>query len=157
MDPAVVCCILNCNSRWFHYSTNGTKAVGMSHLWIYLQMQLHGMRHVVVMEDDPDFVPEFQMREALVPILQQLNDHYTAVMLGGCGFLHACDDQEHTKLELPWRQYKLFGPGYSHRCTSGYLLSQRGARMILQHIFNESLGVSGNCDTILHGVIDSGG
>jgi hypothetical protein len=136
MSREELCCVFDCKSLWFEYATEATKAVGLSHLWVYFTMYRLQLQHAIVMEDDPDLQPDFHL--ALRPAALRLPPNYTMAMLGGCMGLHACSDGPTVgTFESGGTEYRLFGPGLDARCSSGYMVSLHGAEGLLRHLFQK--------------------
>jgi hypothetical protein len=101
----------------------GRAANAMQHLKIYQEMLKRGQKSALVLEDDIAFRPEFV--GALQAFFNEVPNDYDLVFVGGCRAKHAPNPNSERVAE---HVYKVS----EHRCASCYVISERGARAVLE-------------------------
>lgn len=134
----------------------GVASSVMKTLWIYQEMLRSKQELALVIEDDARFnFDEEDISNRIHDLLHQgLPEDFTTVMLGGCckgkfGTMHA-------NMSAPGHP-GLHGPGFMSRSAVGYLISQRGARMMLNHVFKVLGGAVAGADVGMAYVVNDGG
>lgn len=136
-------CLVNSQKQ-----SGGVDSLSIKHLWAYYHTLKNKYKHVLVMEDDMHFETA-NVIESLQELVRSVPADYTTVHISGCLGFHALDP--------PKFGSHLHGPGQASRCTSGYVISEKGAKQMLEKVLLDLGGITLPADHQQNGVIDNGG
>lgn len=126
---------------------SGIVGCAMSHIKLYIQMLLSDTEVYCILEDDLDFVPQFDKK--LLHVYNQIKDtNWDMLYLGHHLFEHNITDGVYDKVEFPvaekWNRLKSLT--MSMGGTGGYLISRKGAKRLLEFI--NRTGMTNGIDTV---------
>jgi len=122
--------------------------LAFKHVWAYYHTWKNQYQHVLVLEDDFQFEAS-SITAALRQLVADVPADYTTVQVSTCLGMRAYGSPSYGK--------HLYGPGKGSRCLGGYLISKRGAELMLRNIFVELHGITMPPDWQQNGVVDVGG
>mmetsp|Transcript_74104 Transcript_74104/g.167906 ORF Transcript_74104/g.167906 Transcript_74104/m.167906 type:complete len:283 (+) Transcript_74104:41-889(+) len=119
--------------KWYGVGSlsNGTISLALKHLWVYWQVRRRGYQRAVVMEDDAVFSPKAR-------IIRDLWESAEWAATVPFSLLHfsACSGHHDRPTDKNKRKTAhIWGPGYHSRCTAGYMVSNKGAKALLDNVY----------------------
>lgn len=114
------------------------RSLSMKNVWVYTHMIRKGLKNAIVMEDDSafDYTTFPNPVQSLNELVATVPHDYDFVHISGCKNFHrhAHENNKHRKIND-----HLYGPNFESRCTSGYLVSLKGATRMLEEIFKNGI------------------
>lgn len=139
----------------------GLFSLNLKHFWVYWYAVRHNLGHVLVLEDDPSFTDIDSVVGKLRIIISQMPPDYMIAYVGSCATKYSSIRSmeatfslaAHFRSGTQFMNTSLYGPGYPSRCANGYIISQTGAKTMLQHAIKAS---SAAVDDIQTAALSSG-
>lgn len=126
---------------------SGMVGCAMSHIKLYIQLLLSDVDVYCILEDDLEFVPDFDKK--LLHVYNQIkHTDWDMLYLGHTLYEHLITDSVYDKVELPiaekWGSQKSLSTSMGG--TIGYLINRRGAKRLLEFI--NRTGMTNGIDTV---------